>query len=173
MDELNEAVLENGECVELENSTDSELENDISSEEVTEESKNDEISMLRAELDDLRAKLLEKEQIERAESRMQRELSEFEDYFPEVSLEEIPDEVWQKVKVGASLSAQYSLFRRRAELEKRRISDFNEKNRKMSAGAAGHGEGEKYYSPAEVKRMSPAQVKTHYDEIIESMRHWN
>ena len=173
MDELNEAVLDNGPSIELENLTDSELENNMPNEEANEEADKDEISMLRAELEELRVKLLEKEQLERAESRIQREIYEFEAYFSDVKLEEIPDEVWQKVKTGASLSAQYSLFRRRAELEKRRISDHNEKNRKMSAGAAGRGEGEKYYSPAEVKRMSPAQVKTHYDEIIESMRHWN
>ena len=54
-----------------------------------------------------------------------------------------------------------------------RIRDVNIKNRKMSAGAVSQGDGEKYYSPSEVKRMTPAQVKKHYDEIVESMRHWN
>jgi hypothetical protein len=133
----------------------------------------DELSRLRTELEELRARLAEKEELEKASLRMRQELTEFGEYFPEVELESIPEEVWDKVKGGASLSAQYSLYRRRVELEKRRISDFNEKNRKMSAGAAGRADGEKYYSPSEVKRMSPSQVKAHYNEIVESMRHWN
>ena len=139
----------------------------------SEEEKLDELTLLRAELEELRARLAQKEELEKASLRMRAELTEFEEYFPDVELESIPEEVWDKVKGGASLSAQYSLYRRRVELEKRRISDFNEKNRKMSAGAAGRADGEKYYSPSEVKRMSPSQVKAHYDEILESMRHWN
>ena len=137
------------------------------------EEESDELSRLRTELEELRTRLAEKEELEKASLRMRQELAEFGEYFPEVELESIPEEVWDKVKGGASLSAQYSLYRRRVELEKRRISDFNEKNRKMSAGAAGRADGEKYYSPSEVKRMSPAQVKAHYNEIVESMRHWN
>jgi hypothetical protein len=62
---------------------------------------------------------------------------------------------------------------RKIELEKKKISDFNENNRRMSTGSLLQGDGEKYYSPSEVKKMTPAQVKSHYDEIVESMRHWN
>ena len=43
----------------------------------------------------------------------------------------------------------------------------------MSAGSLASDEGEKYYSPSEVKKMSPAQVRANYDDIIESMRHWH
>lgn len=133
----------------------------------------DELSAARAELDALRLELKARDEQDRASARMRAELSELEEYFPEVQVEEIPDEVWEKVKSGASLAASYALFRRRGELEKRRISDFNEKNRRMSAGSLASCEGEKYYSPAEVRKMSPAEVRKNYDDIIESMRHWN
>jgi hypothetical protein len=81
--------------------------------------------------------------------------------------------VWQKVRKGASLCAEFSLIQRKAELEKRRINNINEQNRRMSAGSLGNSDGEKYYSPSEVKKMTPLQVREHYDDIIESMRHWN
>ena len=133
----------------------------------------DEISLLRAEIDALRLELSKREELDRANSRMNAELAEFTDYFPEIDINSIPDEVWEKVKKGYSLAATYALFSRKSEREKKKIGDFNEKNRRMSAGSLMRGEGEKYYSPAEVRRMSPAQVKSHYDDIIASMKHWN
>ena len=71
------------------------------------------------------------------------------------------------------MSAEFSLHLRKKENERKRISGINEKNRKMSAGSIGVSDGERYYSPAEVRKMTPAQVKAHYDDIIESMRNWN
>lgn len=133
----------------------------------------DEVAALKEELESLRAQLKAREEEERAVLRMNIELSEFEEYFPEVELASIPDEIWEKVKGGASLSASYALFKRREELKSKRISDLNTKNRKMSAGSIAGGEVEKYFSPSEVKRMTPAQVKSNYDRILESMRHWN
>lgn len=132
-----------------------------------------ELLSLRAELEALRAELRSRDELDRANSRMQAELLEFQDYFPEVEIKEIPDDIWQKVKGGASLSASFALHLRKSELEQRRINDFNNKNRKMSAGSLAQGEEEKYFSPAEVRRMTPAQVKSNYDDIINSMRHWN
>lgn len=134
---------------------------------------NDEISSLRSEIEILRSQLKEREELDRVNARVKGELEAFYEFFPDVDMDEIPDDVWERVKKGASLSAEYSLLLRKRELEKKKISDFNEKNRKMSAGSIGFGEGEKYYSPSEVKRMTPAQVRAHYDDIIESMRHWN
>ena len=105
--------------------------------------------------------------------RMERELEEFSEYFPEVRAEKIPEEIWERVKGGESLAASYALFIRKGELERSRISDFNKKNRKMSSGSLVSDEGEKYYSPSEVRKMTPAEVRQNYDVIIESMRHWN
>lgn len=126
-----------------------------------------------AEIESLKAELARRDEVERASARMMDELKELEEYFPEVELSEIPEQVWEKVRLGTSLASSYALFKRKAELEKNKADDFNRKNRRMSAGSLLQGEGERYYSPSEVKKMSPAQVKKNYDDIIESMRHWN
>lgn len=142
-------------------------------EEQVEEGEIDELSLLKSELEALRMELKSRDEREAQSSRMIKELTEFQEYFPEVELQSIPDEIWEQVKNGASLSASFALNLKKIEIERKKISDFNEKNRRMSAGSLMQGEGEKYYSPSEVKRMSPTQVKAHYDDILESMRHWN
>lgn len=133
----------------------------------------DELEYLREEVKNLQNQLSEQRELERANSRMNKELAEFCEYFPECDFDEVPEEIWQRVRKGASLCAEFSLMQRKAELEKRRISNINEQNRRMSAGSIGALDGEKYYSPSEVKKMTPSQVREHYDDIIESMRHWN
>ena len=138
-----------------------------------ESTNSDEISLLRDELNVLRQELSRRDEQERAHARMNAELSDFADYFPETELHSIPDEVWERVKNGASLAAAYALFLRKSEREKKKIGDFNANNRRMSAGSLLNGEGERYYSPAEVKKMTPAQVRANYDDIMASMKHWN
>lgn len=158
VNEASEAVEKNIEdSLEVEDATDS----------------NSEISMLKAELEELRAELKAREEREKTHSRILEELEEFGEYFPEIDIHQIPEEVWEKVKSGVSLSASFALNLRKMELEKKKVSDFNEKNRRMSAGSLMRNDAEKYYSPSEVKKMTPAQVKSHYDEIVASMRHWN
>lgn len=133
----------------------------------------DEMSLLKTELEALRMELKSRDEREALNSRMIKELNEFQEYFPEVEIRSIPNDIWEQVKNGASLSASFALNLRKIEIERKKVSDFNEKNRRMSAGALLQGDGEKFYSPSEVKRMSPAQVRAHYDDIVESMRHWN
>lgn len=140
---------------------------------VEDKESDDELLTLKAEIDALKQELQLRDEREKASARMLSELSEFGDYFPEVDIYSIPEEIWNQVKNGASLSASYALNLRKIEIERKRVNDLNEKNRRMSTGAIAFGEGEKYYSPNEVKKMTPAQVKSHYDEIVESMRHWN
>ena len=133
----------------------------------------DEVSLLKNELEALRLELKSRDEREEMNSRMLKELNEFQEYFPEVDIRGIPDEIWEEVKNGASLSASFALNLRKIEIERKKVNDFNEKNRRMSAGSLIQGDGEKFYSPSEVKRMTPAQVKAHYDDIVASMRHWN
>lgn len=133
----------------------------------------DELALLKSELENLKQELRARDEREALQSRMIREIKEFQDYFPEVDIKGVSDEIWDQVKRGASLSAAFALDLRKAELERKKVSDFNEKNRRMSAGSLMNGDEEKYYSPSEVKKMTPAQVKLHYDDIVESMRHWN
>lgn len=137
------------------------------------ETQPDELEALRAELGALRVEIARRDEFERERERAEAELSRFHEYFPETSTAQIPDEVWDAVKRGESLAGAYSLYVRRGELEKSRIDEFNKKVRKMSAGSITRDGDEKYFSPAEVRKMTPAQVKKNYDDILESMRHWN
>ena len=136
-------------------------------------SQNDEILALKNELEGLRAELFKRDERDKAQSRFLSEIAEFEQYFPEVDLHSIPDEIWEGVKKGSSLASSYALLLRRKDIEKKKIGDFNEKNRRMSAGSLINGDGEKYFSPSEVKKMTPAQVRSNYDDIVASMKHWN
>lgn len=64
-------------------------------------------------------------------------------------------------------------IREEIEAQRQRIAECNETNRKMSTGSlSGVGNGG-YYSPDEVRLMTPSQVRENYDDVIESMRHWN
>ena len=160
MDEMN-ILVEEAESV-VEDELIEELEDDAG-----------ELELLRAEVQRLRTELYEREELDRVNSRMKNEMAEFEEYFPETDISSVPDEIWEKVKGGASLASSFALYQRKIEMEAQRISDFNKRTRKMSAGSLASDEGEKYYSPSEVKKMSPAQVRANYDDIIESMRHWH
>lgn len=159
------------ESTEVEINIDEALENTEALEENP--SQNDEILALKNELEGLRAELLKRDERDKAQSRFLSEIAEFEQYFPEVDLHSIPDEIWEGVKKGSSLASSYALLLRRKDIEKKKIGDFNEKNRRMSAGSLINGDGEKYFSPSEVKKMTPAQVRSNYDDIVASMKHWN
>ena len=77
----------------------------------------DELIALREKVKELSAQLREREEIDAANARMKEELEEFYEYFPSVDPKSVPDEVWERVKCGASLAATYSLFERKRERE--------------------------------------------------------
>lgn len=124
----------------------------------------DELTQLRERVRKLETQL---EQGERA----RRECEEFEEYFPEVSLRGLPDEVWARVRSGESLCAAYALYearcRRKSEAERREA----ERVAAMSVGIPDEA-GRDYFSPAQVRAMSQREVRENYDRIFESMRHW-
>lgn len=132
-----------------------------------------ELDAMKRELEELRATLAERDRRDAERERAEAELGRFREYFPTVSHSDIPGEVWESVRGGESLAGAYSLYLRRGELERERISEFNKKTSRMSAGSLTRDGDDKYFSPAEVKKMTPAQVRQNYDDIVESMRHWN
>ena len=80
-------------------------------------------------------------------------------------------EICRKSKVYEYIQSGTEFFI--VDMEKKKVGDFNEKNRRMSAGSLMSGENERYFSPSEVKKMTPAQVRSNYDDIVASMKHWN
>lgn len=132
-----------------------------------------EVDSLKAELDSLREELRRRDELEASRRRIEGELEEFFELYPESDVRSLPDEVWEKVKGGIPLVASFALYQRKSELAAKRACEFNEKNRRMSAGSLTSGEAEAYYSPEEVKKMTSKEVKKNYDDIVRSMRHWN
>ena len=131
---------------------------------------------LESEAQRLMARIAELEgELERRDTlaaRMTRECEEFERYFPEVPLRELPDSVWTQVHSGVPLAAAYALYERGLANEQRRIEQQNAKNAAHTVGLPSPA-GAGYFSPAQVRAMSRDEVREHYDRIFESMRHWH
>lgn len=124
----------------------------------------DELAQLRARVCELEAQIEQRE-------RVGRECEEFEQYFPDVPLRAVPDEVWGRVRTGVPLSAAYALYEARSRRESETAQREAERHAMMSVGIPDEA-GRDYFSPAQVRAMSQREVRENYDRIFESMRHW-
>ena len=100
------------------------------------------------------------------------EYAEFCDLYPDISTEELPDQVWENVLRGIPLSAAYALAERRRLRTEEKARLLNEKNRSRSCGAVENGSSG-YLSPDEVRAMSRAEVRANYQNILLSMQKWH
>ena len=149
---------------------DKELE-DYSSEEENEklpsiDELNQTIASLKSELEAYKNAAAEQEAIAK-------QINEFSDLFPDVSVRSIPDEVWDSVKQGNSLAAAYSVYERRITEAARRIELINQKNAEKAAGVAGKNLTQEFFSADDVRKMSPSEVRANYAKIRRSMEKWN
>lgn len=126
------------------------------------------LDLLQAELNRLKAALAEKDAFY---TRVGLECSEFSELFPNTSLSDLPDCVWESVKGGVPVAAAYALEQRRRAVAEARAEQLLQKNRERSTGAVGQPEQE-YFSPDEVRAMSQAEVRNHYQKIMLSMQKW-
>ena len=129
----------------------------------------DESDALRRELSELKG------QIEARRARDERTLCELEEFgrlYPEISLEQLDEGVWERVRSGLPLSAAYALYAREQELLVARAEEVNAKNAALSAGSAGLSAPRDYFSPEEVRAMSGAEVRKNYASIKRSMNYW-
>ena len=125
---------------------------------------------LRQEIEQLRAALAQKEQ---EQQRTLREIGEFHRLFPDISVSDVPDGVWDSVDRGIPLSAAYALYEKKRLAAQDRAEAINRRNASLSAGQAGTHTAGEYFSPDEVRAMSQRQVHHHYRAIMESMKHWH
>jgi hypothetical protein len=102
-----------------------------------------------------------------------KQINEFSELFPDISVKSIPDEVWENVKQGNSLAAAYSVYERRITEAARRIEQINAQNAKKSAGAVGKDLNQEFFSADDVRKMSPNEVRANYAKIRRSMEKWN
>lgn len=144
----------------------------------TEEAANDttdsdgqeEIASLRAEIASLTEALRKKS----AEADMIRgQLGEFSELFPDVSPEDVPEEVWENAASAGSLAAAYALYHRRREMRLGRVRELNRRNADASTGKVGVDSAKEFFTPDEVRAMSREEVHTNYSKILDSMKKWN
>ena len=135
-------------------------------EEATTEKLNQRIAELSEELAAYKSAAAKQEAISK-------QLNEFSELFPDISVKAIPDEVWEGVKRGNSLAAAYSLYERRITEAARRIERINAQNAERAAGAAGKNMTQEFFSVDDVRKMSPSEVRANYAKIRRSMEKWN
>ena len=107
------------------------------------------------------------------QERLTREIGEFSELFPEKTLEDIPESIWQDVRRGIPLAAAYALLEKKKQLETEKAYNVNKRNARLSAGMVGVGTSSEYFTPDEVRAMSRSEVRENYAKIIESMKKWN
>lgn len=117
----------------------------------------------------------EVDRIERllAQERAAAEYAEFGRLFPGASVSALPDEVAASVRSGVPLAAAYALYERRRAVDAASAEAINEKNRGLSFEVNKSDSQDGYFSYAEVKAMSPSEVRQNYSRIIDSMSHWH
>ena len=130
------------------------------------------IDSLLSEIAALKEQIAKLEALKQTEARILAEIGDFVALFPDVPVEELPDEVWESVRAGAPLAASYALYERKKISEAKRIAAINAKNASRSPGAAGTDTASEYFTPDEVRRMSRAEVHANYPKIKESMKKW-
>lgn|GEM_PF-1121563 len=102
------------------------------------------------------------------------DVSRLREIFPSLGRDDIPDEVWDRVEKGESLSGAYALWFLSGIKKKAQIDLVNSEVSKKAPPRMRHdgGDGD-YFSPEEVKSMTQAQVRKNYDAILRSMDKWN
>ena len=130
------------------------------------------IASLLEEISTLKEQIAKLEALKQTEARILAEIGDFVALFPDVPVEELPDEVWESVSAGAPLAASYALYERKRAAKAKRVAAINQKNASRSPGAAGTDTASEYFTPDEVRRMSRAEVHANYSKIKESMKKW-
>lgn len=130
------------------------------------------IASLHSEIAALKEQIAKLEALKQTEARILAEIGDFCALFPDVPVEELPDEVWESVRAGAPLAASYALYERKKCEKIKRIAAINAKNVARSPGAAGTDTASEFFTPDEVRRMSRAEVHANYSKIKESMKKW-
>lgn len=101
------------------------------------------------------------------------QLNEFSELFPEIAVKSVPEEVWESVKRGNSLAASYAIYEKRVTEAAKRIERINAKNASSSAGAIDKHTSPEFFTPDDVRKMSPSEVHANFAKIKRSMGKWN
>lgn len=102
------------------------------------------------------------------------QIAEFVKNFPGVSPEEVPEEVWNEVKKGISLSHAYALWKLNGESgsDTDMASVINAENSSRSLPVENDRSEPLAYTMEDVEKMPSSAVKGNYKKILNSMRKW-
>lgn len=101
-----------------------------------------------------------------------RECEEFNALYPEIPLSSLPESVWEATRQGIPLAAAYALEERRRIRSEEKARESNLRNRQRSTGELRPAAND-FFSPAEVRAMSTAEVRANYQSIMRSMQKWH
>ena len=130
----------------------------------------DDARALKEELESLKLQLEESRSMY---NRLHGECMEFSSLYPDVPLSTIPDSIWGSVRSGVPLAAAYALAEKKERMAREKAIDVNSKNHERSSGALSASKTEEFFTPAEVRAMSAAEVRANYAKIITSMSKWH
>ncbi|MBE6634101.1 MAG: hypothetical protein E7620_07160 [Ruminococcaceae bacterium] len=128
-----------------------------------------ELEFLRQELKDLKAAM---KRSEGQPAKISDELEEFRALYPNISPDQIPDEVWESARKGVPISAAYALSCRKKERTAELARAANRENATRSTGALEEPHSG-YFTPEEVRAMSASEVRKNYSRIMLSMQKWH
>ncbi len=126
------------------------------------------LAALREEVKRLGRELTERQN---ALERMGIECEEFRSLYPDVSLSQLGDDVWESVRRGVPIAAAHALSERKKLCLQKRAESENLANLERSPGAL-HSKPNGFYSYDEVRLMSADEVRHNYHNIMLSMQKW-
>lgn len=132
----------------------------------------EQLGMLQCELKQIREELAAAKVMREDFCRIADGLRELQCLYPEVSLSEIPDEVYEGMGNGIPPAASYALYLKREREKQREAARVNDANRQRSSGSLVTADAD-YFSPAEVRAMSQSEVRKNYQKIMQSMQKWH
>ena len=127
------------------------------------------VESLERELARLREQLIQRDE---QAARMEAEMEEFSALYPQVAIQSLPDSVWADVGRGIPISAAYALAERKRLCEEALAAKSNQSNKERSSGSLAGTESD-YFSPSEVRSMTPSEVRSNYKKIMYSMQKWH
>ena len=104
--------------------------------------------------------------------RMGVECAEFQELYPSTPVSSLPDSVWEDIRRGIPMAAAYALAERRRAITEEKADAQNRALSRLSAGAV-EGTIPEYFSPSEVRAMTPSEVRANYKKIMRSMEKWH
>ncbi len=103
---------------------------------------------------------------------LDRELSALLEAFPDLKVDDIPDEIFESCKDGKGLAGEYALWYIKSGNKRAEAERTNESNSRSAPPEIRDGDGELYFTPEAVRTMSQKDVRRNFKAIMKSMEKW-